>query len=69
VVEGTPASAAGLELGDRIDELDGHPFTNIGAFQQGIQGLLDSSRLNFTILIERRGHPRTITVKIPSSNK
>jgi hypothetical protein len=67
VVEGTPAAAAGLEVGDRIDELDGRPFADAAAFQQEIHSLLESARPEIHMLVERRGHMRTISVKIASS--
>jgi hypothetical protein len=41
VVDGTPAAAAGLEVGDRIDELDGQPFADAVAFQGEIHQLLE----------------------------
>jgi hypothetical protein len=69
VVEGTPAATAGLEIGDRIDELDGRPFADAAAFQTEIHSLLESARPEFNMLVERRGHMRTIAVKMPSSNK
>lgn len=66
VVDGTPAATAGLKVGDRIDELDGRPFENAAAFQREIQSLLDSNRPEFSMLIERRGHMRTVQVQMPS---
>jgi hypothetical protein len=66
VVEGTPAGAAGLEVGDRIDELDGHPFADAAVFQGEIHQLLESARPEIKMLLERRGHVRTISVKMPS---
>jgi Peptidase family M28/PDZ domain len=68
VVGGTPAAAAGLEVGDRIDELDGRSFSNAAAFQNEAHALLAASRPQFNMLIERRGHMRTITVKMESNN-
>lgn len=68
VVEGTPAAAAGFEVGDRIQELDGRLFSNAAAFQIEIHGLIDSARPEFNMLIERRGNLRTITVKMQSQN-
>jgi hypothetical protein len=66
VVEGTPAAAAGLQLGDRVDELNGRPFADAAAFQNEIHSLLESARPEFDILVERRGHVRSVTVKIRS---
>ncbi len=67
VVESTPAAVAGLEVGDRVDELDSHPFADAAAFQHDIQTVLESGRAEFSMLVERRGHMRTVTVKMPSS--
>jgi hypothetical protein len=68
VVGGTPAAVAGMQLGDRIIELDGHAFSNAAAFQKEVHALLTLGRPEFNMLIERRGHIRTITVKMASSN-
>lgn len=70
IVEGTPAASTGLAIGDRIDELDGHPFTDAADFHRQIQLLLEAPRPNFTMLVERLGHQRTVDVKLPhpSSN-
>ncbi len=66
VVDGTPAATAGFKVGDRIDELDGKSFENAAAFQQAIQSLLDANRPEFNMLVERRGHMRTMNVKMAS---
>src|SRR5262245_2706474 len=50
VVEGTPAAAAGLEVGDRIDELDGQPFRDAAAFQAEIHRLLKSDEPGIKML-------------------
>lgn len=69
VVDGTPAASAGLEVGDRIDELDGHSFPNAAVFQDEIHLLLESARPDIKMLVERRGHLRTVSVKMPSVNR
>jgi hypothetical protein len=69
VVEGTPAAAAGLQVDDRIDELDGRSFADAATFQTAIHQLLDSARPGFKMLIERRGHIRTISIKMSSANR
>jgi hypothetical protein len=69
VVEGTPAAAAGLQVDDRIDELDGRPFADAATFQAAIHQLLESARAEFKMLVERRGHVRTVSVKTSSANK
>jgi hypothetical protein len=67
VVDGTPAAAAGIAVQDRIYEIDGQPFADATAFQTAIHALLDSGAPEFTLLTERRGHERTVTVKLPST--
>jgi hypothetical protein len=66
VVEGTPADAAGLEVGDRIYELNGQPFADAEAFQSAILSLIGSGQPEFNLLTERRGHVRTATVRMQS---
>jgi hypothetical protein len=68
VVEDSPAASAGLAVGDRIDEIAGHPFADATTFEHDIHSLLDSPRPHFTLLIEHRGHERTVTVNVPSKN-
>jgi hypothetical protein len=69
VVGGTPAAAAGLEVGDRIEELDGQPFADAAAFQTEIHELLVSASPEIKMLIERRGHVRTVSVNMSSPIK
>jgi hypothetical protein len=69
VVEGMPAASAGLEVGDRIDELDGHPFADAAVFQSEIHQMLESARPKIELLVERRGHMRAISVKMPSAKR
>lgn len=69
VVDGTPAAAAGLQVDDRIDELDGRPFADVATFQTAIHQLLDSRRPEFKMLVERRGHIRTISIKMSSAGR
>jgi hypothetical protein len=66
VVEGTPAAAAGIAIQDRIYEIDGEPFADAAAFQTAILELLDRGAPKISFLTERRGHERTVTVKMPS---
>ncbi len=69
VVDGSPAAAAGLEIGDRIYELDGQPFTDAAKFQSDVKHLLESPRQNFEMLTERRGHVRMVSIKMqPPAN-
>jgi hypothetical protein len=67
VVDGTPAAAAGLTVQDRIYEIDGQQFADAAAFQTAILQMLDAGTPEFSLLIERRGHLRTLTVKMPNS--
>ncbi|HVT29384.1 MAG TPA: M20/M25/M40 family metallo-hydrolase [Lacipirellulaceae bacterium] len=67
IVGGTPAAAADLAVGDRIDELNDHPIANAAAFQTEIESLLRSAQPEFRMLVERGGHMRTITVKMASN--
>lgn len=69
IVDGTPATEAGLGVGDRIYELDGQPFGDAAAFQTAIHTLLDAGRPEFTMLVERRGHVRTATVNMLSVSR
>jgi S1-C subfamily serine protease len=64
VVDGTPAAAAGIAVQDRIYEIDGQPFADATAFQAAIHALLNSGAPEFSLLTERRGHERTVTVKM-----
>jgi hypothetical protein len=66
VVESSPADAAGLAVLDRVHDINGNPFADAAGFQSAIIGILDSSPPEFTLLTERRGHLRTVTVKMPS---
>jgi hypothetical protein len=67
VVEGTPAEAAGLQPGDRINDFDGQPFADGTALRTAIHALLDAGRTDIPMLVERRGHVRTVTLKMQSS--
>ncbi len=65
VVAGTPAETAGLAVHDRIYEVNGQPFAHAAAFETAILSLLDHET-EFSLLTERRGHVRTVTVQMPS---
>ncbi len=64
VVDGSPAATVGLEVGDRIYELDGRPFPDAATFQGNIQQVLESNQQSLDMLTERQGHVRTITIKL-----
>jgi S1-C subfamily serine protease len=66
VVPNTPAAAAGLEVHDRIYAVNGKAFESADAFQSLITSLLDSGASELTLLVESRGHMRTVTVKLAS---
>ncbi|MEO7402428.1 MAG: PDZ domain-containing protein, partial [Burkholderiales bacterium] len=68
VIEGTPAAAAGLQPGDRIDGFDGQPFADGTALRTAIHALLDAGRAEFAMLVERRGHMRTATLRMGSDS-
>jgi hypothetical protein len=65
VVKGTPADEAGLAVIDRIYELEEEPFENAAEFQSNITSVLDDQKPEFTLLVERRGDVRPVTVRIP----
>jgi len=68
VVPDTPAAEAGLAVQDRIYELNDHPFADAEAFKSAIAALLDAGTPEFSMLTERRGHLRTVTVKMRSGS-
>ncbi|HEX2475227.1 MAG TPA: M20/M25/M40 family metallo-hydrolase [Lacipirellulaceae bacterium] len=64
VVEGTPAHQAGLQVRDRIYELDNKPFVDAAEFEAIITSLLDSQAPEFTLLVEQRGNLQPVTVQM-----
>jgi C-terminal processing protease CtpA/Prc len=64
VVEGTPAHQAGLEVRDRIYELDSKAFVDAVEFESLITSHLDSQAPEFTLLVERRGNLRPVAVRM-----
>ncbi len=69
VIAGTPAAAAGLQVGDRIDGLEGQSFVDSANLHAIFQSLLDVGRPKIDLLVDRRGHLRTISVQIGSKNE
>lgn len=65
VVRGTPAAAAGLDVHDRIYALNGQPFADDDEFRARIHDLLDAGATSLTMLVESRGHLRTVDVVLP----
>ena len=64
VAAGSPAAAAGLAAGDRVYEVNGQPFSKESDFRDTVYGLLDTSATEFTLLVETRGHTRTLVVRL-----
>jgi len=67
VVEGTPAHQAGLEVRDRIYELDSKPFVEAAEFESAITAVLDAQVPEITLLIERRGKLHAVTIPMPAT--
>jgi hypothetical protein len=66
VVAGSPAEAAGLRVGDRVDEVGGNTFANGNTLQASIHDMLDSGQREIPLLIERSGRMRTVVVNMAS---
>jgi hypothetical protein len=64
VAASSPAATAGLAAGDRVYAVNDQPFTNEGDFRDTVYGLLDASATEFTLLVETRGHTRTLVVRL-----
>jgi Peptidase family M28/PDZ domain len=62
VVAGSPADAAGLAVDDRIYAINGKPFADAVEFRKVVVGLLDAGAAEFTLLVETRGHLRTVSI-------
>jgi Peptidase family M28/PDZ domain len=69
VIEGSPAAAADLQVGDRIYELNGRSFAHGLSLHAIILSLLDAGHTDFNLLTERRGKLRTINVKLASEGQ
>ena len=66
VVEGTPGAAADLLVGDRINAIGDQPFADGDALRSEINSQIDAGQPEIKFLVERRGHVRTVAVKMPS---
>lgn len=64
VIAGSPADVAGLQVGDRINEFNGQSFADSDALFASMSAQLDASKPQLAMLIERRGHLRTIVVQL-----
>ena len=62
VAAGSPATAAGLAVGDRIYAVNGQSFTDENDFRDVVLGLLDAQTPSFQLLVETRGHLHTVEV-------
>jgi S1-C subfamily serine protease len=67
VIDGTPADTAGLAPLDRIQDINGQPFVDVGDFERTLFGLLDSRAEQVSFKVERNGHVRTVTVRLGST--
>ena len=65
VVEGAPAAAADLQVGDRIYELDGQSFPDAAVFQTRMNEILAMNPPEFDMLTERKGHVKKVSIKLP----
>ena len=62
VSPGSPASAAGLENGDVIAQLNGQPLTNSSALQVVVAGITPGTKVQLGIL--RNGQPKTLNLTV-----
>ena len=62
VTPDSPASHAGLQTGDVIQQLNGHKVLNSGALQMSISELTPGTKVQLGIL--RNGHPETIDLTL-----
>jgi hypothetical protein len=62
VVYGSPAALAGVQVGDRIDAVDGQRIVSIAEFNRQ----LDEASESLTLRMERRGQLRDVTLKLIS---
>jgi len=60
----SPAAAAGLAVDDRIYAVNGQSFADANDFRDVLFGLLDAGMAQFTLLVETRGHVRTVHVHL-----
>jgi hypothetical protein len=67
VIEGSPADAAGLEVHDRIYQVNGQPFENESAFRTTITTATQPPAAEVELLIERNGRVRMVKVALPEA--
>lgn len=63
VVYGSPAAVAGMQVGDRIDAVDGQQILAVAAFNRQ----LDKADQQLTLRLERRGQLRDATLRLVSN--
>lgn len=56
ILDGSPAAKAGLQIGDKILKVNGHPFV-------GYVNFLGSAGKNNTLSIDRKGEIKSVTIK------
>jgi hypothetical protein len=64
VAAGSAAATVGLVAGDRIYAINDQSFANEDEFRDVVTGLLDANDAEFTVLVESRGHIRTVPVRL-----
>lgn len=64
VIAGTPAKAAGLQLLDRVESLNGQPFRNSAAFEQALVASLTEDAPELRLVVERRGIRQPVILKL-----
>lgn len=63
VAANSPAARAGLAIDDRIYAVNGQSFADESDFRDLLLGLLDADTAEFTLLVESRGHIRTVGIR------
>ena len=66
VTPDSPASRAGLQNGDVIEQLNGQKIANSGALQMAVSGFTPGTKVQLGIL--RNGHPQTIDLTLGEFN-
>ncbi len=64
VVEHSPAAAAGIQLHDRIYELDGQPISTPDSLLHRVREMLAAGETSLTCLIESRGAIREVEIQL-----
>jgi hypothetical protein len=64
VVPGSPAAVAGLEVYDRVYEVDGRTFTDSDQFSEMVVDRLESGATEISLLVETTGNVRPVVVRL-----